>query len=151
PAADGVPPLLAMDAEVELASASGLRTLPLDRFIAGNRRTARRPDELVSAILIPAPDLPVASTFVKLGARRYLVISIVMVAAAVERAADGTVAAARLAVGSCSEVARRLPALEAALTGKALDGSLSAHVQAGHLAPLKPIDDVRGTAEYRLD
>lgn len=151
PAADGVPPLLAMDAAVELMSASGIRTLPLGAFVTGNRRTIRRPDEMVSAILVPAPKRPAVSTFLKLGARRYLVISIAMVAAVAERAEDGTVAAARVAVGSCSEVAQRLPALEAALAGKALDGTLGAQAQAEHLAPLRPIDDVRGTAAYRLD
>jgi CO/xanthine dehydrogenase FAD-binding subunit len=150
PAADGVPPLLAMDAAVELASASGIRTLPLSEFIVGNRRTARRADEMVTAILIPAPAQPAGAAFIKLGARRYLVISIAMVAAVIERGGDGTVAAARVAVGSCSEVARRLPALETALAGRPLDG-LGAHARPEHLAPLAPIDDVRGTGEYRLD
>jgi len=150
PAADGVPPLMAMDATVELASSSGTRVLPLDAFITGNRRTARRADEIVTAILVPKPAGAASSAFLKLGARRYLVISIAMVAAVAERAEDGTAAAVRIAVGSCSEVARRLPALEAALTGRDIT-RLGEAVEPGHLAPLSPIDDVRGSGAYRRD
>ncbi len=147
PAADGVPNLLALDAEVELASHAGTRSVPLAQFVAGNRRTTRRADEIVTALLIPKPRHPARATFLKLGARKYLVISIVMVAAVIETD-GGKVANARVAVGSCSEVAQRLPALEAALRGQTLSPSL---VRAEHLAPLKPIDDVRGSAAYRRD
>ena len=90
------------------------------------------------------------SAFLKLGARRYLVISIAMAAATLE-IDDGRVAAARIAVGACSAVAQRLPALEAALVGAPLDARLADRVDAAHLAPLSPIDDVRGSAAYRRD
>ncbi|MGC1687336.1 MAG: FAD binding domain-containing protein, partial [Candidatus Acidiferrales bacterium] len=80
PAADSVPPLLTLDAEVQLASASGTRTLPLADFILGNRKTARRADELLTSVAVPRRLGDAASSFLKLGARRYLVISIVMVA-----------------------------------------------------------------------
>ena len=53
PAADGVPPLLALDAEVELASSAGKRRMPLAQFITGNRKTTRRPDEILAAVLVP--------------------------------------------------------------------------------------------------
>jgi CO/xanthine dehydrogenase FAD-binding subunit len=149
PAADGMPNLVALDAEVELASNAGRRTMPLASFVTGNRKTQRRPDEIVTALLIPKPAQPARSTFLKLGARKYLVISIVMVGAVVET--DGErIARARIAVGSCSAVAQRLPALEAALQGQMLSGGAKA-VTAAHLAPLAPIDDVRGTADYRRD
>jgi CO/xanthine dehydrogenase FAD-binding subunit len=151
PAADGVPPLLALDARVELASLSGTRELPLAAFITGNRRTNRRPDELMTAILVRPPARPVRSRFLKLGARKYLVISIVMVAALVEEAENGTVAAARIAVGACSAVAQRLPDLEAALVGRRLEARLGGVVEPVHLAALSPIDDIRGPASYRRD
>ena len=122
PAADGVPPLLALDAEVELASAAGTRRLPLAAFLHGPRRTARRPDELLTAVLIPAAATEGRSAFLKLGARRYLVISIAMVAARLATA-DGRVTAAALAVGACGPVATRLPAVEAALVGHPPDPS----------------------------
>ena len=150
PAADGVPCLLALDAEVELAGPSGHRRLPLSRFIIGARETALAPGELVVAIHVPRPPHEARSAFLKLGARRYLVISIAMAAAVVE-IDDGRVAAARIAVGACSPVARRLPALESALAGAPLDSRLPDRVDVAHLAPLSPIDDVRGSAAYRSE
>jgi CO/xanthine dehydrogenase FAD-binding subunit len=149
PAADGVPCLLALDAAVELSRAGGSRTVPLAEFITGNRSTARTADELVTGLLVPALSDEARSRFLKLGARRYLVISIVMAAFVIEPA-GGTVGRAKIAVGACSPVARRLEALEAALTGKPLDGSLGEVVEPSHIeAALAPIDDVRGSAAYR--
>jgi CO/xanthine dehydrogenase FAD-binding subunit len=150
PAADGVPALLALGAEVELLSRAGTRRLPLPEFILGPRRIALRPDEVAAAILIPKPKGTAHSSFVKLGARKYLVISIVMVGAVVELD-DDTIAGARVAVGSCSAAAKRLPALEQRMVGRRLSASLADIVEANDLAPLSPIDDVRGTAAYRSD
>jgi CO/xanthine dehydrogenase FAD-binding subunit len=150
PAADGVPPLLALDAEVELAGPAGLRRLPLGAFITGNRRTALAPGELMVAIHVRKPAHDARSAFYKLGARRYLVISIAMAAATLE-IDGGRITAARIAVGACSAVAQRLPLLEAALAGAALDNRLGNRVEAVHLEPLSPIDDVRGSATYRRD
>lgn len=150
PAADAVPCLLALEAEVELASRTATRRVPLDRFITGVHRTALAPDELVVAIHVPNPAHEARSAFLKLGARRYLVISIAMVAATLE-IADERVARARVAVGACSAVAQRLPSLEAALAGAPLNERLADRVDLAHLAPLTPIDDVRGSADYRRD
>jgi CO/xanthine dehydrogenase FAD-binding subunit len=151
PAADGVPPLLALDAEVELVSSCGSRRLALADFILGNRHTARAPDEILSAIVIPEPHACARSAFQKLGARRYLVISIVMVAVVVDCAPDHTICEARIAVGSASVVATRLPALEARLRGQRIDSNLACTITAEELAPLAPIDDIRATAGYRLE
>jgi CO/xanthine dehydrogenase FAD-binding subunit len=150
PAADGVPCLLALDAALELVSRAGTRTVPLVEFITGNRRTARRRDELVTAIVVPKPRHAARSTFLKLGARRYLVISIAMVAAVLETEA-GRIAAARLAVGACSAVAQRLPEAERALTAQKFAPGLGALVHEAHLAMLAPIDDIRGAAAYRRE
>lgn len=150
PAADGVPALLALDAEVEIASAGGKRKVPLDRFILAPRKTALRAGELVTAVLVPKPKYEAKSDFLKLGARKYLVISIAMVATVLE-VEDREVRGARIAVGSCSPVARRLPALEQALIGKPLDRNLTTYALPQHLAALSPIDDVRGSAAYRGD
>ena len=149
PAADGVPPLLALDAMVELAGRAGTRRLPLVSFITGNRRTVLAPGELLIAIHVPKAARHARSAFLKLGARRYLVISIAMAAATLE-IKDARITAARIAVGACSAVARRLPALEAALVGATVE-SLAARVEASQLAPLSPIDDVRGSAGYRRE
>jgi CO/xanthine dehydrogenase FAD-binding subunit len=148
PAADGVPPLLTLDAQIEVAHGSGIRLVPLAAFITGNRQTGLRRGELVTAIHVPRPRSEARSAFAKLGARRYLVISIAMVAATLE-VDRGCVTAARIAVGSCSAVAQRLLALEAALEGAPLDVRLADRVRPEQLAPLAPIDDVRGSMAYR--
>ena len=116
PAADGVPALLVLDARVRLQRLGGSREIPLGAFITGNRSTGLRPDELMTAIVIPSPRLAARSTFLKLGARRYLVISIAMVAACLTLEED-RIRDARVAVGACSEVAQRLTDLEARLEG----------------------------------
>lgn len=151
PAADGIPALLALEAEVELSAHDGMRCLPLASFVAAGRRTQRRPEELVTAILIPRWSARARSTFCKLGARRYLVISIVIVAATLEVGADGTVVRAAVAVGACSEVAQRLARLEAKLLGKPLAPALADQVRPDDIAALTPISDIRGSAEYRRD
>ena len=141
-----------MNAELALASARGERRVPLGQFITGNRETARRADELVTAIRVPKPAVGTQSTFLKLGARRYLVISIVMVAATIEPDERNHVARARIAVGACAPVAQRLSALESTLNGHAIDAGLATLVCEEHLAQaLAPIDDVRGSAPYRND
>lgn len=151
PAADGVPVLMVMDAEVELASAAGFRRLAVADFILGNRKTALAPGEMVTAIRVPKRATSGRSDFVKLGARRYLVISIAMAAARVEIDGDGRVAQAAVAVGACSAVAMRLTALEAALRGRTADMSLAEHVLPGHFEALSPIDDARAGAAYRRE
>lgn len=151
PAADGVPALLALDAAVELASARGRRVLPLGAFVTGPRRTARSADEMVTAVIVPPWRPGTRSSFLKLGARRYLVISIAMVAATLEPDADGNVARAAIAVGACSPVAVRLPALEARLVGRPLDARLAEVVAEDDRAVLAPIDDVRASATYRSE
>lgn len=156
PAADGVPPLLALDAVVELVSAAGRRQMPLAEFIVGNRKTSLRPDEILAGILIPRTVENSTSAFLKLGARRYLVISISMVAALIQsddtrRDDVGRVDDARVAVGSCSARARRLGDLEKELVGLPCAPGIGDAVTKAHLSPLSPIDDVRATAEYRHD
>lgn len=150
PAADGIPPLLITDASVELASSEGERRVPLDDFLVGYLQTLIRPDEILTAVLIPMENTGGRSTFLKLGSRRYLVISIAMVAARVELAPDGTIELARVAVGACSPVAQRLVSLEADLQGVdpvAADQVIAAH----HFDTLAPIDDPRAPASYRME
>jgi len=149
PAADGVPPLLTLDAQVELASASGRRRVPLADFVLGPRRTARATDELVLALHVPAPAVAGKGVFLKLGARAHLVISIVSVAVRCVTI-GGIVTEITVAVGACSPVPCRVPAVEAALTGAAVAG-LAARVRPEDLAAsLSPIGDIRAPADYRL-
>lgn len=149
PAADGVPPLLALRAQVELASAArGTRRMALEDFIRGVRQTALAPDEMVTALCVPPQNANAGSAFCKLGSRKYLVISIAMTAANVCVDPYGRIASACVAVGACSAVARRLPLLEQALIGQA---PARIEVRPEHLAELSPIDDVRGSGAYRMD
>ncbi|TIR18974.1 MAG: xanthine dehydrogenase family protein subunit M [Mesorhizobium sp.] len=150
PAADGVPALLTLDADVELRSAPAIRHLPLDAFVLGNRRTALQPGEMVTAIRVPKRSAVGSSAFVKLGARRYLVISIAMAAARLV-VENGVVAEAVIAVGSCSAVARRVAGVEAALRGRPINEALADAVMSAPMDELSPISDVRGSAEYRQD
>jgi CO/xanthine dehydrogenase FAD-binding subunit len=151
PAADGVPPLLALDADVELASHSGVRKLPLAQFLVGNRKTQRRADEILSAVVVPRGLDDARSAFLKLGSRRYLVISIVMVAAIIDADAQSRIKQARVAIGSCSAVAQRLVELEQHLAGVSSEPGFTKRISPEHLATLSPIDDVRASADYRRD
>ena len=152
PAADGVPPLLALNAEVEIASAAGARRVALGDFITGVRAVDLRPGELVATIHVPSVDSSAASSFLKLGSRRYLVISIAMAAVVARVGNGGDIADLRVAVGSCSAVAVRLSGLEARLSGtQAAEFRESPTVTPEDLEELSPIDDIRGTASFRMD
>jgi N-methylhydantoinase B len=147
PAGDGIPNLLVLGAEVELASRDGgIRRVPMVEFITGYRQTACRRDEIVTALVVPKLNAA-RSDFLKLGARAYLVISIAMVAGVI--ALDGgLIADARIAVGACSAVPQRLGSLEAALTGQSVLEAADI-VEEAHLASLAPIDDIRASGAYR--
>ncbi len=148
PAADGIPPLLVVDAEVEIARSGETRRVALSQFLLGPRRVSLGVGEVVSAVIIPASGLSGVSAFEKLGARAHLVISIAMVAARLEVAGD-VVKRVALAVGSCSGVAQRLRQVEAALVGRTL-AEMGAAVRSEDVArDIAPIDDVRASADYR--
>ena len=147
PAADGTVALLALGALVEVAGPNP-RRVPLADFVLGPRKVALAAGELVTAIHIPEPGDGVGG-FLKLGARKYLVISIAMVAASL-RVERGVIVEAGIAVGSCSPVARRLTGLEDRLRGLPLAQAASS-VRAQDAAGLAPITDVRADAAYRAE
>tara|TARA_E500000178_G_scaffold61717_1_gene58438 strand:- start:305 stop:1150 length:846 start_codon:yes stop_codon:yes gene_type:complete len=152
PAGDSIPCLMTLDAEIELASHRGTRRLPLAAFLTGARQTARDGDELVVAIHVPEQAESGCAGFAKLGARRYLVISIAMTAARLV-ISNGHIDSAAIAVGACAPVAVRLTDIEAALNGcscAAAKEKLRAS-KPDIMAALSPIDDVRGTAGYRRE
>ncbi len=124
--------------------------MPLPDFLIGARTTALQPGELVTAIHIPRSAAQGHASFLKLGARKYLIISIAMVAARIETDGD-TIVKAAISVGACSPVATRLSALEDHLKGKPVATAHQA-VTRDHVAPhLAPIDDIRADAAYRID
>jgi len=152
PAADGVPALLALDASVTLASHSGERTLPLSEFIKGVRSTNAQDDELLTHINIPDPGVDTRALFNKLGSRSYLVISIAMLAVVIRLNKTRQIDHIAIAVGACSPVAIRLQKLEAKLMGNEISRrNLHDIITPDELSVLTPIDDVRGSAQYRLN
>ena len=114
PAADTAPPLLALDAEVELASQGGIRRVPLADFLVGVRKTLRRPDELLIAVRFPVPSSGTVSHFQKVGLRRADAISVLSAAVAVTCDADGRCTAARIALGALAPRPLRATAAEVA-------------------------------------
>lgn len=150
PAADGVPPLLSLNAVVEVASKLGARSIPLSDFILGNRKIDLQNSELVTGIVIPKSACNGLSSFIKLGARKYLVISISMVAARLNLDNQNVILDAAISVGSCSLVAKRLTVLEQTLVGQTLSAETCNVVTREHLEVLSPIDDVRASRTYRV-
>ena len=146
PAADGVPPLLTLNAEVEISTARATRRVPVSAFLTGPRQTALASDEMVTAIHVPQSALSGQGHFLKLGARKYLVISIAMTSARIT-VEDGCVTQAALAVGSCGPVAVRLPEIEALMIGQPVDPRVITDEAVAQA--IAPIDDIRADAAYR--
>lgn len=144
PAGDSLPFLAGLDAEIELHSTSGTRRVRWDDFFTGVKQTARRPDELITAALLP-DDLPDRQEFAKIGQRSAMVISIV--SACVFRWSDGRT---RVALGSVGPTPIRARGAEEMISSERNPGPAALE----HFARLvseevRPITDHRGTAEYR--
>lgn len=148
-AADASPPLLALDAVVELESAAeGPRALPLPEFFQGVRKTARRPGELMTGIAFARPHEKERRYYYKLGKRRADAISIVSVAMTL-RLEQGKVERARIALGAVAPVAMRALEAENILQGGPLsDGAIAAAATAA-AKEAQPIDDFRAGGAYR--
>ena len=145
PIGDSAPVLLSLDASVILASESGERTVALSEFFTGYRRTALRADEVMKTIVVPrVKGRKVA--FFKVSKRREMDISIVAAAFCVETDAAGIVTHARMAFGGVAPTPMRAPDAERTLMGKAL---ICAEITPLLRDAFSPIDDGRGSAEYR--
>lgn len=148
PAGDIIPPLLALNGEIELAHKNETRRLPLREFFIGPRKTVRRADELILNLYLPVNQPHTAGGFYKLGLRQADAISVVSVAAWLKR--DGEkVQDVRIALGAVAPRPLRAERAEAVLRGQRFTDSLfseAARVAAGESSP---IDDLRGTAAYR--
>jgi CO/xanthine dehydrogenase FAD-binding subunit len=149
PAADGVPPLLALNASVELASLTQRRRLPLAEFINGPRSTALAENELLVSIHVPTLSDDVRSGFYKLGSRKYLVISIAMASVTLAADESGQLTDVKIVVGACSAVARRLELLEKNFIGQSVHCDVMSLITSSAFDELTPIDDVRASGHYR--
>jgi len=142
PAADSVPVLLIYDAQLRLLSKRGERLVKLSGFYTGYRQSVLQDDELVSEIILPAPEFPAEKQYYrKVGTRAAQAISKVVFAGA---RANGLV---RISIGSLAPVTLRNEAAEKAITS----GAAKEEVWAALRQEITPIDDVRSTANYRLN
>ena len=149
PAADLVPPLLSLDADLTLASVAGTRTLPLDEYFLDYRRDVRRPGELITRISWPRLPNPSVNTFYKLARRKGDAITVTGVALTLATA-HGVCTRARIALGAVAPTVLRAHKAEALLEGSALTPARIDEAAAAAAAASRPIDDVRASADYRL-
>ena len=149
PAADLVPPLLSLDADVTLTSASASRMVPLDEYFLGYKRDVRRPDELITRVSWPRLPANAVNAFYKLARRKGDAITVTGVAVTI--AAEGGICTrARIALGAVAPVVLRAKAAEARLEGRALTPGVIEEAAAAAAGAASPIDDVRASAGYRL-
>ncbi len=144
PNGDSAPVLLSLDASLVLASASGERTVGVSDFFTGYRKTVLRADEVIKMVIVPCKEAG-RPTFFKVSKRREMDISTVAAAFRVETVGAGWVTHARLACGGVAATPARALAAEQALIGHPLDADISAELRAA----FTPIDDARGSAEFR--
>jgi xanthine dehydrogenase small subunit len=149
PIGDGTPLFLALDAHVHLASQRGRRTIPLNSFFIGYRRTVLAPDELITSVEIPKP-LPEFVRFYKVAKRRIDDISTVAAAMAMDWDSSGRIARARFAFGGVAAIPLRALAAEETILGQRWNEAAVQRAQAALDRTLEPIGDHRGSAEYRL-
>lgn len=148
PAADSSPALLVYDAEVELISVRGRRRIPYAEFHTGYKRNALATDELLYAVHLPCRFTRHKQYIRKVGARRAMAVAKAALAAtALLR--DGVVGEIRLAAASVAPVPTRLYQAEAALAGRPITRQTVQDAREALLAEVRPIDDIRSTAEYR--
>lgn len=149
PAADTPPVLMALRAELLSQGPSGSRTISMDDFFVEYRTTALEPGELVTAIRIPAPPEKSSSSFLKLGVRRAMEISVVCVGASIEIGESGEITSAGIGLGSVAPTTFRPAEAEAVLVGQAPTQELFARAGEAAGDQCSPIDDLRASAEYR--
>jgi CO/xanthine dehydrogenase FAD-binding subunit len=148
PAADLVPPLLALDADVTLTSRSGSRTLALADFYHGYKKMERRADELLTEVSWPVPAETAANLFYKLARRKGDAITIVGVAVAMGVEA-GKCRGVRIALGSVAPIVKRALAAEELLEGEAPTPESIEAASRTAMEEVSPIGDVRASAGYR--
>jgi xanthine dehydrogenase iron-sulfur cluster and FAD-binding subunit A len=150
PANDTITPLMAMQASVKLASVRGERIIPLSEFYTGVRRTVMQPDEMLVEIQVPLLSSNERGVFFKLGLRRAQAISVVNTAVIVKTAADGVITDAQITLGSVAPTIIAVPAASQYLQGKKLSHDVINEAAQLAVEAATPIDDVRGSAAYRL-
>lgn len=147
PAGDTAPALLVTGGTVLLASLSGIREVPLDRFWTGYRKIDARPDEIILAFRLPKKGAA-KERFRKIGTRKAQAISKIMTASRIH-VKSGRIVAAAIALGSVAATPIRLTQVEELLIGQTLTPQLVAKAEQLAQASIQPIADIRSSAEYR--
>ena len=148
PAADTVPPLLSLDANICLTNTKGCHTVPLDQFYTGFKKNLRKQDELITGLSWTAPSPNTANLFYKLARRKGDAITVVGVAVTVTREGDRCTRA-RIALGAVGTTVFRAKDAEAILTGRILSEKLIGDAAQKAMEQSNPIDDLRASADYR--
>ena len=152
PAADLPPPLMAYGARVTLESSQGQRFVSLDQFFLGPGQTVMKPAEILTSIVLETPPAFSGSSYIKLGTRRALEISIVSVACFLTlESPGGRIRSARIVLGAVAPVPIRAVNAEKTLIGEIPSQPLFTKAGEAAAGESKPIDDHRGTAGYRRD
>ncbi len=149
PAADSPPALLAYDADLELVSAKGSRTIPYHSFHTGYKQMNIRPDELLRSIRLPRPAKESKHYYRKVGTRKAQAISKVCFAGVARMNAD-QIADVRIALGSVAPIPVRCVQTEGALRNQVVGAEALAAAKSALMAEIAPIDDLRSTRDYRL-
>ena len=148
PAADSPPALLVYDAQIELISTRGTRTLPYNEFHLSYKRTALAPDELIFALHLPRRFTGYKQWVRKVGTRNAQAISKIAIAA-IAMMDDSRVQEIRIGAASLKDRPARLYAVEKAIAGHTIDTKTITNARAALLTEIAPIDDIRSTAKYR--
>ncbi|MCA9605464.1 MAG: FAD binding domain-containing protein, partial [Myxococcales bacterium] len=148
PIGDSPPVLLALGAEIVVASTEGERTIPIEALFTGYRKTALAPNELIARVRIPKP-YPSIGRFYKVSKRVHDDISTVAAGFAIELDASGTITAARLAYGGVAATPVRATDAEQALVGKPWSAASIEAAKAEVETAFSPMTDQRGSAAYR--
>ncbi|MEL6480697.1 MAG: xanthine dehydrogenase small subunit [Pseudomonadota bacterium] len=149
PIGDTPPPLMVLGAEVALRSATGRRTLPIEAFITGYRRTALAPGEFIESIHVPDPEPGAFHTASKISKRRDEDISSLSAAMAL-RLSEGRVETARVAFGGMAATPKRARVLETWLAGRPWTLETASAAAAPLAEDFAPISDARASAAYRM-
>ncbi len=150
PANDTITPLMALNASVTLQSTKGMRTVALDDFYKGVRRTVMQPDEMLVDISFPAMKSSARGTFIKLALRRAQAISIIDVALILDLDADITKSAS-ITLGAVAPTIIHAEEAEKYLAGRPLTDEVFEEAARITMNGAKPIDDIRGSAAYRRE
>ena len=152
PAGDSLPPLYALDATVVTCSKAGEREIPIEQFFTGYRKLALSPEELIEEVYFNSLDSDDRGAYLKLGLREANAISIVDVAVALRaKKPDNSFGKIWIALGAVAPTIRRARKCEQALLNKPLTSDLLKQASALAVEDAAPIDDIRGSAEYRKD